>query len=123
LAQWVKLCGLADAPAVGQVMESEVNGVAVCVANVGGEISAVDNICPHRQGPLGQGWLEGESVVCPWHSWTFHLKTGKGEFPVKEMIAVFPVRIEGEDVLIDLEKGKPDGEESSKEHPLDYGKV
>ena len=61
MAQWVRLCGVAEAPAAGQVMEAEVEGVAVCLANVDGELSALDNWCPHRRGPLGQGWMEGES--------------------------------------------------------------
>jgi nitrite reductase (NADH) small subunit len=102
LTQWVRLCGLAEAPAAGQVSEAEVNGVAVCLANIDGELSALDNWCPHRQGPLGQGWLEGDAVVCPWHSWTFNVKTGVAEYPVHERVAVMPLRVEGGEVLVDL---------------------
>src|ERR1700729_4023783 len=83
-------------------MEAEVAGVGVCLANVGGGLSALDNWCPHRQGPLGQGWLEGEAVVCPWHSWTFNAKTGVAEYPVHERVAVLPVKVEDGHVLIDL---------------------
>jgi nitrite reductase (NADH) small subunit len=83
-------------------MEADAHGVAICLARVGGELSALDNWCPHRRGPLGQGWLEGKAVVCPWHSWTFDLTTGEAEYPVSERVAVFPVRVEGEDVLVDL---------------------
>ncbi|HEY6375443.1 MAG TPA: Rieske 2Fe-2S domain-containing protein [Edaphobacter sp.] len=102
MAQWVRLCGLAEAPAVGQVMEAEVEGVGVCLANVGGELSVLDNVCPHRQGPLGQGWVEGEAVVCPWHSWAFHAKTGVAEYPEGERVGTFAVRVEGEDVLVEI---------------------
>jgi nitrite reductase (NADH) small subunit len=55
VAEWVKLCGVADAPASGHAIEAEVAGVGVCLANVNGELSALDNWCPHRRGPLGQG--------------------------------------------------------------------
>jgi nitrite reductase (NADH) small subunit len=102
VAQWVRLCGLSEAPKVGMVMEAEVQGAGVCLANVNGELSALDNICPHRQGPLGQGWIEGESVVCPWHSWAFDVKTGLATYPEKERVTVFPLRIEGEDLLIEI---------------------
>ena len=102
MAQWVRVCGLAEAPGPGKVMEAEVEGVGVCVANVGGELSALDNWCPHRRGPLGQGWIEGEAVVCPWHSWAFNAKTGQGEYPEGERVGVFPLKVEGEDVLIDI---------------------
>jgi nitrite reductase (NADH) small subunit len=84
-------------------MEAEVEGLGICLANVNGTLSALDNACPHRQGPLGQEWLEGEAVVCPWHSWTFSLKTGLSEYPVHERVDVFAVRVEGEDVLVNLE--------------------
>ncbi len=103
MADWVRLCGVAEAPKVGAVMELEANGRGVCLANVGGELSALDNLCPHRQGPLGQGWIEGEAVVCPWHSWEFHAKTGVSIYPAGERVAVFPIRVEGEDVLVDIE--------------------
>jgi nitrite reductase (NADH) small subunit len=102
VAQWVRLFGLGEAPAVGKVMEAEAEGTAICLANVNGELSALDNACPHRQGPLGQGWIDGDAVVCPWHSWTFSVKTGLSEYPVHERVNVFPVRIDGEDVLVDL---------------------
>jgi nitrite reductase (NADH) small subunit len=104
LAEWVRLCGVGEIPAEGQVKETAANGIAICLANIGGELSALDNVCPHRQGPLGQGWIEGESVVCPWHSWTFNTKTGEAEYPVHERVAVFRVKTEGEDVLVKLEK-------------------
>jgi nitrite reductase (NADH) small subunit len=112
VARWVRLCGLAEAPANGQVAEASADGVGICLANLNGELAAIDNLCPHRGGPLGQGWLEDESVVCPWHSWTFHLKTGVAEFPVKHRQTVFPLRVEGDEVLVDLEQAKPRGEGS-----------
>jgi nitrite reductase (NADH) small subunit len=103
VAQWVRLCGVAESPAVGQVQEAEAGGVAICLANVNGELSALDNWCPHRRGPLGQGWVEGEAVVCPWHSWAFNAKTGQAEYPLHERIDVFPLKVEGDDILVDIE--------------------
>ncbi len=102
MAEWVRLCGVGEAPEVGAVMEAEVGGVAVCLANVEGRLCALDNVCPHRQGPLGQGWLEGEAVVCPWHSWAFSIVTGVAEPPEKVKVAVFPVKVDGEDVLVQI---------------------
>jgi nitrite reductase (NADH) small subunit len=103
MSQWVKLCTLAEAPAPNAVLEAEVEGLGVCLANVNGSLSALDNWCPHRRGPLGQGWIEGEAVVCPWHSWAFNAKTGIADFPENEKVATFPLRVEGDDVLIYIE--------------------
>lgn len=103
MARWVRLCSLSEAPKPGHVAEAETEGVAVCVANIHGELSAISNICPHREGPLGQGWLEGEQVVCPWHSWMFHAKTGVSSYPANQRVAAFPLRTEGEDLLVEIE--------------------
>ena len=102
VSQWVKVCSLTEAPTSGNVIEAEVEGVGVCLANLNGTLSALDNICPHRNGPLGQGWIEGEAVICPWHSWAFNLKTGKAEYPEHARVNVIPLRIDGEDVLIEI---------------------
>jgi nitrite reductase (NADH) small subunit len=102
MSQWVKLCTLAEAPAPNQVVEMGVQDIEICLANINGELAALDNWCPHRRGPLGQGWIEGNAVVCPWHSWAFDAKTGIADYPEKEKVEVFPLRIEGKDVLIDI---------------------
>ncbi len=101
MAQWVRLCGVGDAPSEGQVAEIFVGKVQVCLARLGGELKALDNLCPHRQGPLGQGWIEGRAVVCPWHSWAFDLDTGCADYPDGEKVAVYPLKVEGEDVLVE----------------------
>jgi len=51
----------------------------VALSCVGGEFGAISNICNHVGGPLGQGRLDGDYVVCPWHQWKFHRRTGAGE--------------------------------------------
>ena len=109
MAQWVRVCGTKEVPQPGHVMEAVAAGAPICLANVRGELSALDNLCPHRAGPLGQGWIEGDAVICPWHSWAFHFKTGLSEYPADEAVAVFAVKVSGEDVLVQI--GEP--EESS----------
>ncbi len=102
MGRWVRVCNLSEAPAEGKVIEAEAEGVTICLARVGGALAAVDNVCPHRQGPLSEGWIEGNAVVCPWHSWAFDLRTGVTEPPEHAAVDVFPVRVDGDDVLIDL---------------------
>lgn len=65
-----------DLPACDEVKEIFANGKILCVANVNGEICAMDNICPHWGGPLGKGRIENGKLVCPWHGWSFDPKTG-----------------------------------------------
>lgn len=102
MARWVTLCRVEQAPEEGEVMEAEAEGVGVCLARLNGELRALDNWCPHRRGPLGEGWIEGGAVVCPWHAWAFDLGTGVAEPPERARVDVFPVRVEGETVLVEI---------------------
>jgi nitrite reductase (NADH) small subunit len=102
VSEWVRLCAVGEAPKPGEVMEAEAKGVPVCLANVNGRLAALGNECPHRRGPLGQGWLEGEAVVCPWHSWTFDTRTGEALPPDQASVDVFALKLQDEDLLIEL---------------------
>lgn len=48
----------------------------VALFNVGGQFYALNWICPHQGGPLGEGKLEGYTIACPAHGWTFDIRTG-----------------------------------------------
>ena len=102
LAEWVRLCGVNEAPAPGGLQELEAGSQTVCLANIDGQLCALDNVCPHRQGPLAQGWIEGQTVVCPWHAWAFDCRTGVAEPPERAQVKVYPVRTEEGTVLVDL---------------------
>ena len=94
MERWVELCPLTTAPAEGSVVEAEAEGVVVCLARIQGTLHAMDNFCPHRQGPLSEGWIEGTAVVCPWHSWAFDVSTGETLPPEHGKVRVYPVRVE-----------------------------
>ena len=55
----------------------DVHGVRIALFNVDGTYYAVDNTCPHAGGPLGEGFVNGDAVECPWHGWKFNLRTGE----------------------------------------------
>lgn len=101
MAEWVRVCAAAELPAPGTVGQFAAAGVDVCLANMDGELSAMDNWCPHRQGPLGEGWIEGNAVVCPWHAWAFDCRTGEC-LEENSRVKVFPLKQEGGDVLVNL---------------------
>ncbi|MGI4830468.1 MAG: Rieske (2Fe-2S) protein [Janthinobacterium lividum] len=102
MANWVRLCAVEEVPAAGDLREIEVEASTICLANIDGELRALDNLCPHREGPLGQGWIEGQTVVCPWHAWAFDCRTGLAEPPERAQVKVYPVRREEGTVLVDL---------------------
>ena len=99
----VKIASTADLPGPDQAKEFTVGDKVICVANVRGSISAMDNVCIHRGGPLGQGIIEGDKIVCPWHGWQYDLKTGAATHNAAAKVKVYPIRVDGNDVLVELD--------------------
>ena len=94
--------GSVSALAPGSVMEAVVGGKRIAVCNVGGELHALDGVCPHRSGPLGQGALHANMLVCPWHAWEYDCRTGENDFDQDVKLDKFPVTVEGGDIYIDV---------------------
>jgi len=95
---FVRACATSEiAPGTGKPLAVAAKDVAVF--NVDGTFYAVDNTCPHRGGPLGEGELEGCAVTCPWHAWTFDLKTGES-LTDDLKVACYETKVEGESVLV-----------------------
>jgi nitrite reductase (NADH) small subunit len=74
MREMIRVCAENELPREGEVCEMA--GGNLCVARVGGQISVLTNVCPHNEGPLGQGMVEDGKVVCPYHGWAFDVKTG-----------------------------------------------
>ncbi|HEX3469041.1 MAG TPA: Rieske 2Fe-2S domain-containing protein [Candidatus Elarobacter sp.] len=72
----------------------------IALFNVDGTFYALDNTCPHQGGPLAEGWVEGTRVTCPWHAWTFELRTGGMTLGDFERVDTFEVRIAGDLVQV-----------------------
>lgn len=88
---------------VGQGAFVEVDGRSVAVFNAGnGRFYACGSSCPHEDGPLAEGWLEGDAVVCPWHGFDFDLATGRCRVDDDLRIPVFPTRVADGAVEVDL---------------------
>jgi nitrite reductase (NADH) small subunit len=100
MSEFVRICGKADLPASGNAKEFTVGDKMFCVANEHGEIAAMDNVCPHRGGPLGQGMIEGGKIICPWHAWAFDLKTGEAAHASQARVDIYEIKIDGDDVLV-----------------------
>jgi nitrite reductase/ring-hydroxylating ferredoxin subunit len=78
------------------------DGEPYAVCNVDGHVRAMAGVCPHQGGPLGQGALEGSLVTCPWHAWQFDPVTGACAFNEELRVPTYPVRVEENDILVDL---------------------
>jgi nitrite reductase (NADH) small subunit len=102
MGSWKRIASKSELPAEYEVREFTLGDKVVCIANIGGEYSALDNVCGHRGGPLGQGVILEGKVVCPWHGWMYDPKTGVPDVDPRFPVAVYRLRIEGDDVLVEL---------------------
>ena len=102
MPDYVKLAAESELPSPGEAREFSCGNKPICVANVNGVISAMDNICLHRGGPIGQGTIEGNKVVCPWHGWQWDPVTGEASHNANAKVKVYPLKIENGNVMIEI---------------------
>ncbi len=101
MSTWVRLCSASDLPQEGAAKEFSAGSHTLCVARINGKPLALDNVCPHRGGPLAEGTIENGKVVCPWHQWEFDLATGQAT-DGSGSVAAYPLRQDGDLVLVEI---------------------
>ena len=105
--RWVKVDS--DGLAEGQVMTVVAGGRAVCLTRTAEGYGALDNRCPHQGGPLGDGQIEGDYVICPWHAYEYDPLTGNPPPGFADAATSYPVeeRADGLWVEVPLEESQP----------------
>ena len=98
---WIRIAAVADCPP-GSALECVAGDRIVALFNVDGEFHALDGICPHQGGPLGQGELAGSVVTCPWHGFQFDVCTGRNVGNPALMHPSFPVKVEQGEVYVEI---------------------
>ncbi|MCS6815760.1 MAG: non-heme iron oxygenase ferredoxin subunit [Blastocatellia bacterium] len=102
MGQFVKVARVSEV-APGEARLVEIEGRRIALFNLNGTFHAIDDVCPHRGGPLSEGTLEGEIVVCPWHGARFRISTGEVlSPPATHGVTCYPVRVQGEDIEIEV---------------------
>jgi nitrite reductase (NADH) small subunit/3-phenylpropionate/trans-cinnamate dioxygenase ferredoxin subunit len=80
-----------------------VDGRHVALFRLGDEFFAIDNLCLHKAGPLCDGEIDGGDVVtCPWHGWSYEIRTGTMVQDPRVGLSKHDVRIEGEVISVRL---------------------
>jgi len=102
MGEFIRAAGVSEIPE-GTGRSLELAGRRVALFNVGGSFHAIEGTCPHRGGPLGEGFLKGRVVTCPWHFWQFDVVTGAAPDLPEACLRSFPVKVSGEDVLVSLD--------------------
>lgn len=99
---FVKIAKIGDIPP-GATKAFEVGERVVVLCNVKGEYFALDDVCTHDEGSFGDGILDGCEIECPRHGARFDVRTGEvTSLPAIVPVDVFTVRVEGEDIEVEI---------------------
>lgn len=96
-----RVCSAAELHSKGQ-LGAEVGNQKLALFKVGEDFVATNGLCPHANGPLEEGELDGTTISCPWHGWTFDLKTGVSPIDPDLKVACYPVRVSGGEIVVEL---------------------
>jgi nitrite reductase (NADH) small subunit len=101
--QWVRVTPCESIP-LREGRAVTIGGRQIAIFNLGDRFLATDNQCPHRGGPLCDGIVAGDSVVCPLHAWKVRLDTGAVERPAAhdKCVATYATRIDNGIVMLEL---------------------
>ena len=88
---------------VGQFKAVVVNGLPLLVCHIESGFYAIDDTCTHDDGPLADGWLEGNAIECPRHGARFDVTTGKVLcLPAAVAVKSYPVTVEGDEIKVSV---------------------
>ncbi|WP_161966075.1 Rieske (2Fe-2S) protein [Steroidobacter cummioxidans] len=102
MARFVEVAKKSQIPE-NSVIGAEAEGKLLALVNLNGEIYALDDACPHEAGPMSEGAIEGDEIVCPWHASRFDVRTGRVTMdPAVAGLATYKVRVVGDAVEVEL---------------------
>jgi len=100
----LRACSLSDVPDEGAI-RVQLDGKPICIARSQGEVFALSDICSHADVALSEGDVEDGTIECWLHGSRFDLRSGKPTgLPATKPVATYAVTVEGDDVLVKLEK-------------------
>ncbi len=106
-AEYVRACAVSDIPASSNVLSVSLNGDEVAIVKAGDEVFAIRDCCSHAAVPLSEGEVDERdcTIECWLHGSVFDLRTGKPlSMPATVPVPVYPVKIEGDDVLVAIDQ-------------------
>ena len=100
MAEFRRVARVSDVPP-GKALVVQVDGKQIALFNVNGEVYALNNLCMHRGGPLGEGRLRGKIITCPWHGAQYDVTTGQVvSAPAPADAPIYPAKVEDGSVWV-----------------------
>ncbi len=99
---WMKVCLLDEIPPAQARTVNAGNHMIAVFRLSDDRVKAVENRCPHKQGPLAEGIVSGDDILCPLHNWRIHLDSGEVAAPDEGCVKTYPVKVEDGQVFLSL---------------------
>lgn len=101
MTTWIDIAALDDIPKRGARLVKTKLGCVAVFRTGADDVFALDNACPHKNGPLADGIVHGKAVTCPLHNWVISLETGEVQGLDEGQVATYPARVHDGRVLLD----------------------
>jgi nitrite reductase (NADH) small subunit len=93
MSDWIDISALDAIPPRGARLVKTALGCVAVFRSAKDEVFALDNACPHKNGPLAEGIVHGTSVTCPLHNWVISLETGKAQGTDEGQVNTYPAKV------------------------------
>ncbi|WP_298609395.1 nitrite reductase small subunit NirD [uncultured Thiothrix sp.] len=103
MTKWTEVVELEKIPVLGSRLIKTRTQIIAVFRGSDDQVYAINDACPHKKGPLSQGIMHGSTITCPLHNWKIDLKTGSALAPDVGCSNVFPVKVEGSKVYLQLQ--------------------
>jgi nitrite reductase/ring-hydroxylating ferredoxin subunit len=101
MSEYVKVAKTADVPSGGSLLVQP-QGKKIVLFNLNGEFFALDNSCPHSDGPICEGTIEGDVVICPNHGWEFDIRTGRAKSVSSYRVKTYVLKLTGDEIFVEV---------------------
>jgi len=99
---WIEVCKLDEIPP-SQARTVNADNTMIAVFRLTDDrVKAVENRCPHKQGPLAEGIISGDNILCPLHNWRISLESGEVAAPDHGCVKTYPAKVENGQVFLSL---------------------
>jgi len=101
MTDWIDIANLDAIPKRGARLVKTVHGCVAIFRTATDEVFALDNACPHKNGPLADGIVHGNAVTCPLHNWVISLESGEVQGADEGQVATYPARVADGRIFLD----------------------